>query len=99
MNNGQSNPPSDSTWTKLNFQSAQNGMSIEVSFSESSDDTGVPDKYKFTVAVTLGDGGIAEPMSQLVVYGKSATINITANQDMAVDTISDGDNEYINNGD
>lgn len=91
--------PTGSTWTQIHIDSAQNGMVFEISFAESTDDTGVPDKYKYTVTVTIPtEDGDAVAIPQLVVYGASSTINITPDIGYAVDTITVGDTQYINDG-
>lgn len=96
INNGVSEPPENSSWVQLEFQSAPPSISIQVTFAECSDDSGVPDKYKVTVTASAGEGGKVEPATQKVLAGEDATIDITPDEDMAVDTISVGDEVYVN---
>ena len=99
VNDGSSEPPENSSWVMLEFSSAPATMNISVSFSECTDDSGVPDKYKAIVTASVsGTGGTVEPASQKVVKGQCAEIDIIPDEDMAVDTITAGDDVYINNG-
>lgn len=99
VNDGSSEPPENSSWTMLEFSSAPATMSISVTFSECIDDSGIPDKYKAIVTASVsGTGGTVKPASQKVVKGAFAKIDIEPDEDMAVDTITVGDDVYINNG-
>lgn len=80
------------------IQNVNSNHSISVTFSESTDDSGVADKYKHKVTATAGSGGSVDPESQLILDGKDADIVITPDKGMAVDTISVGDTQYINDG-
>lgn len=71
---------------------------IEVTFSSTSDDSGIPDKYKHIVSATSGEGGSVDPKSQKVVDGGSAVIDITPDANMAVDEISTNSETYVNDG-
>lgn len=71
---------------------------VSVIFSDCSDSTNIPDKYKHTVNAAAGIGGSVSPETQKVVSGQSASIDITPDEGMAVDIIYDGAHEYVNNG-
>lgn len=99
VHDGSSEPPENSSWVRLEFSSAPATMTISVTFSECTDDSGIPDKYKAVVTASVsGTGGTVRPASQKVVKGASAKIDIEPNEDMAVDTITVGDDVYINDG-
>lgn len=98
INNGVSEPPEDSSWVTLYIPEVTEGLSISVSFSACSDDSGVPDKYKHTVTATAGPGGSVSPETQKVVDGEDAVVEIDPEDGMAVDTISTGEDEYVNDG-
>lgn len=99
VHDGSSEPPENSSWVRLEFSSAPATMTISVTFSECTDDSGIPDKYKAVVNASVsGTGGTVKPASQKVVKGASAKIDIEPNEDMAVDTITVGDDVYINDG-
>lgn len=99
VHDGSSEPPENSSWVQLEFSSAPATMTISVTFSECTDDSGIPDKYKAVVTASVsGTGGTVKPASQKVVKGASAKIDIEPNEDMAVDTITVGDEVYINDG-
>ena len=98
VNNGVSDPPPQSSWLTITLSNVLSDTTISVSFAVCSDDTGVPDKYKHTVKAVAGSGGIVSPESQIVVEGSDAYIDIISDDNMAVDTISDGTTTYINNG-
>lgn len=99
VHDGSSEPPENSSWVRLEFSSAPATMTISVTFSECTDDSGIPDKYKAVVTASVsGTGGTVKPASQKVVKGASAKIDIEPNEDMAVDTITVGDDVYINDG-
>lgn len=99
VHDGSSEPPENSSWVRLEFSSAPATMTISVTFSECTDDSGIPDKYKAVVTASVsGTGGTVKPASQKVVKGASAKIDIEPNEDMAVDTITVGEDVYINDG-
>lgn len=80
------------------LQNVDSNHSITVTFSISSDDSGVSDKYKHTVTAVAGEGGSVSPSTQHVVDGQDAAVNILPDAGMAVDTITSGDQEYVNDG-
>lgn len=98
INDGKSDPPENSSWLTVVLQNVESNHSIIISFSQSSDDTGVADKYKHTVTAKSGAGGSVNPASQLVVDGDDGVINIIPDEGMAVDTISTPNQDFINNG-
>lgn len=99
INNGSSEPPYASSWVTVTVDSVTEDLSISVSFSVCTDDTGIPDKYKHTVTASAGPGGKVSPESQLVVDGSDATIDIDPDDGMAVDIITVNDEDkYINDG-
>lgn len=98
VNDGRGLPPENSSWTTVNILDVTSNHTITVSFSATSDTTGVPDKYKLRIrAISSGNGSVS-PSEQLVVYGSDAIIHIAPNSGWAVDTISDGQSTYINDG-
>lgn len=98
INNGQTEAPNGTDWTGITLSNVQNNMTVSVTGAVTTDDTGVADKYKFTVTATItGEGGQAVAQPQLVVYGHDATINITPDEGMAVDSIQHGEETYVNN--
>lgn len=98
VNNGQTEAPNGSDWSGITLTNVQDNMSVSVTGAVTTDDTGVADKYKFTVTATItGEGGQAVAQPQLVVYGHDATITITPNEGMAVDSIQHGEETYVNN--
>lgn len=99
VNNGSSEPPYASSWVTVTVDSVTENLSISVSFATCTDDTGIPDKYKYTVTANAGSGGKVSPESQLVVDGSDATIDINPDDGMAVDAITVNDvDTYINDG-
>lgn len=99
VNNGSSEPPYASSWVTVTVDSVTEDLSISVSFSICTDDSGIPDKYKHTVTASAGPGGKVSPESQLVVDGSDATIDIDPDDGMTVDTITVNDEDkYINDG-
>lgn len=98
VNDGRGLPPENSSWTTVNILDVTSNHIITVSFSATSDTTGVPDKYKLRIrAISSGNGSVS-PSEQLVVYGSDAIININPDEGYAVDTIDDGINIYVNDG-
>lgn len=98
INNGQTGAPNGTDWTGITLSNIQADMTVSVTGAVTTDDTGVADKYKFTVTATVtGEGGQAVSQPQLVVYGHDATINITPNEGMSVDSIQHGEETYVNN--
>ena len=98
VNDGRGLPPENSSWTTVNILDVTSNHTITVSFSATSDTTGVPDKYKLRIqAINSGNGSVS-PSEQLVVYGGDAIININPDEGYAVDTIDDGTNIYVNDG-
>lgn len=98
VNDGRGLPPENSSWTTVNILDVTSNHTITVSFSATSDTTGVPDKYKLRIqAISSGNGSVS-PSEQLVVYGSDAIININPDEGYAVDTIDDGTNIYVNDG-
>lgn len=71
---------------------------IVVTFDTSSDGSSVADKYKLTVNATAGPGGKVSPETQKVITGQDASVDITPDVGMAVDTITANDTEYVNDG-
>lgn len=98
INDGVSEPPKDSGWATIVINPVTKAHKISVTFSDCSDNTNIPDKYKHTVNASAGIGGSVSPETQKIVSGHSASIDITPDEGMAVDTINDGNNEYVNNG-
>lgn len=98
VNDGRGLPPENSSWTTVNILDVTSNHTITVSFSATSDTTGVPDKYKLRIqAISSGNGSVS-PSEQLIVYGSDAIININPDEGYAVDTIDDGTNIYVNDG-
>lgn len=98
INNGQTEAPNGTGWTGITLSNVQDNMTVSVTGAATTDDTGVADKYKFTVTATIvGEGGQAVAVPQLVVYGHDADINITPDEGYAVDSIQYGDETYFNN--
>lgn len=98
INNGQTEAPNGTDWTGITLSNVQDSMTVSVTGAATTDDTGVADKYKFTVTATIpGEGGQAVAQPQLVVYGHDATINITPDEGMAVDSIQHDEQTYVNN--
>lgn len=98
VNDGRGLPPENSSWTTVNILDVTSNHIITVSFSTTSDTTGVPDKYKLRIrAISSGNGSVS-PSEQLIVYGSDAIININPDEGYAVDTIDDGTNIYVNDG-
>lgn len=98
VNDGRGLPPENSSWITVNILDVTSNHTITVSFSATSDTTGVPDKYKLRIqAISSGNGSVS-PSEQLVVYGSDAIININPDEGYAVDTIDDGTNIYVNDG-
>lgn len=98
VNNGQTEAPNGTDWTSITLSNVQDNIVVSVTGAVTTDDTGVADKYKFTVTATItGEGGQAVAQPQLVVYGHDATINITPDEGMAVDSIQHGEETYVNN--
>lgn len=63
-----------------------------------SDDTGVPDKYKYVVSAVAQSGGSVAPESQFVLPDGTAEITATPDPGMAVDSIILPDVTYVNDG-
>ncbi len=100
INNGSSEPPYNSSWVDVTIDHVKDNLKIIVSFDTCSDDTAVPDKYKHTVSAIAEAGGSVDPEFQYVLTGEDATIEITPDEGMAVDTITVNDSDtYINDGD
>lgn len=98
VNDGRTVLPEGCTWDYFVVPDIQSNTTITVSFAATSGSTSVPDKYKLIVnAISNGNGSVS-PSRQLVVYGSDAIINITPDVGFAVDTITDGTNTYVNNG-
>lgn len=98
INNGQTEAPNGTDWTGITLSNVQDNMTVSVTGAVTTDDTGVADKYKFTVTATIvGEGGQAVAVPQLVVYGHDADINITPDEGYAVDSIQYRDETYFNN--
>ena len=98
MNNGTSEPPEDSSFRTIVLNDVQSDVNISITFAYCTDDTSIPDKYKLKVTATAGPGGKVSPESQNVVSGDDAVINITPDEDMAVDTITTNDETFVNDG-
>ena len=96
MNNGTSEPPEDSSFRTIVLNDVQSDVNISITFAYCTDDTGIPDKYKFKVTATAGPGGKVSPEKQNVVSGEDAVIDIIPDENMAVDTITTNDEEYVN---
>lgn len=98
INNGRTEAPNGTDWTGITLSNVQDNMTVSVTGAATTDDTGVADKYKFTVTATIaGEGGQAVAVPQLVVYGHDVDINITPDEGYAVDSIQHGDETYVNN--
>lgn len=50
------------------------------------------------VTATAGPGGSVSPEKQNVIQGEDAVIDITPDEQMAVDTITANDETYVNDG-
>lgn len=98
MNNGKSQPPEDSSWSTVYIKEVTGDMKFSVTFSDDSDDDGIPDKYEHVVTASAGIGGTVSPITQYVVDGGDADISIAPDNGMAVDTITTKDDEYVNDG-
>lgn len=98
INNGTSEPPENSTWLTVILTNVSEPHTIIVTFDTSSDGSSVADKYKLTVNATAGPGGKVSPETQKVVSGQDASVDITPDVGMAVDTITANDIEYVNDG-
>lgn len=98
INNGTSQPPENSTWLTVVLTDINGPHTIIVTFDTSSDGSGVADKYKLAVNATAGPGGKVSPETQKVVSGQDASVDITPDVGMAVDTITANDIEYVNDG-
>lgn len=97
-NNGVSTPPENSSWVEVTIDKVSKAFELVVTFDVCESNDGVPDKYKKTVTAKSGRGGKVSPKNQKVVKGKDATVNIEPDDNMAVDTITDGDTTYVNDG-
>lgn len=98
INNGTSEPPENSTWLTVVLLDVNEPHTIVVTFDTSSDGSGVADKYKLTVNATSGPGGKVSPETQKVISGQDASVDITPDSGMAVDTITANHREYVNDG-
>ena len=98
INNGTSQPPENSTWLTVVLLDVNEPHTIIVTFGTSSDGSGVADKYRLTVNATAGPGGKVSPETQKVISGQDASVDITPDSGMAVDTITANDTEYVNDG-
>ena len=98
INNGTSEPPENSTWLTVVLLDVNKPHTIVVTFDTSSDGSGVADKYKLTVNASAGPGGKVSPETQKVISGSDASVDITPDAGMAVDTISANNEEYVNDG-
>ena len=100
INTGSSNPPEGSTWTSITISNVSSSSSLSISFAVSSDDSGVPDKYKHTVIAIAGEGGSVDPESQLVVDGEDAEISIDPDDSEAEKIgLNKVNQEYLNDFD
>lgn len=99
INNGQSTPPNGTSWDGVTLTNVQKDHTVSVTGAETTDATGVPDKYKFTVTpIVVGEsGGEVSLDPQLVVYGQNVVANISPNEGMSVDSIQTSANTYVNN--
>lgn len=89
--------PEGSTWDKFVVENVTSDVTISVTFAADTNDNGIPDKYEnFNVAAVAGEGGSAAPANQIITFGNDATVTITPEPGMAVDTITIGDTTYIN---
>ena len=59
-----------------------------MTFDTASDGSSVADKYKLVVNASAGPGGKVSPETQKVMSGSDASVDITPDAGMAVDTIS-----------
>ena len=98
INNNQTILPDGSSWTTFILLDVSAEHTIIVSFAADTDGSGIPDKYKYTVTAIAEEGGTASPESQLVVHGGDASIDITPDMLMAVDTITANGVTYVNDG-
>ena len=90
--------PEGSTWDKFIVDNVTSDVEVQVTFAPDTNDNDIPDKYEnFKVSVETSEGGSADPESQVVAFGQSATINITPETGYVVDTITVGDITYVNN--
>lgn len=100
VNNGQTEAPY-SSWNEVKFEAVEANHTVHITAAETSDDTGIADKYKFTVqGIILGDPGgqqITLPPI-LVVYGQDATVDITQYlpEGYTVESIEVGEDTYVN---
>ena len=97
-NNGVSEPPANSTWLTVVLTDVNEPHTIVVTFDITSDGSGIADKYKLTVNASAGIGGQVSPKTQKVVSGSDASVDITPDAGMAVDTITTNTEEYVNDG-
>ena len=91
INNGTSEPPENSTWLTVVLINVNEPHTIVVTFDTASDGSSVADKYKLTVNASAGQ-------TQKVISGSDASVDITPDAGMAVDTISANNEEYVNDG-
>lgn len=100
VNNGQTEAPY-SSWDEVKFEAVEANHTVHITAAETSDDTGIADKYKFTVqGIILGDPGgqqITLPPI-LVVYGQDATVDVTnyLPEGYTVESIEVGEDTYVN---
>lgn len=99
VNDGKSEPLNGTDWTSFTFENVVEDHTISVTSAESTDDTGVADKYKLKVTVAITGDGTATTVPMLVVYGHDVDVNIAPNEGNAVDSIEFEDTTYINNPD
>lgn len=99
VNNNQTVLPDNSTWEKFVIKDVTENHEITVSFSVSTGTDRIPDKYKYEVSAVAEEGGSVLPETQLVAHGNDAIIDIDADANMAVDTITANGITYVNDGD
>lgn len=98
INNGQTEAPNGTSWDGITLTNVQKNMTVSVTGAATTDDTGVADKYKYQITVTVaGEGGQAEAHPQLVVYGHDAEVDISPDANQAVDSIQTSVDTYVNN--
>lgn len=101
INDGKTDAPNGIDWTSYTFDNVQDDHTITVTSAETTDDSGVADKYKLTVTPVIvgATGGQVTLSPQLVVYGHDVDISITPDEGMSVDTIETITDTYINDPD
>lgn len=92
--------PEGSTWEAFKLTNVVADTTVNVTFAEDSNGTGVPDKYEeVTVNAIAGENGTVNPTNTTVIPGGDVTITIAPSEGYAVDEITVGDTTYVNDPD